>query len=242
MGQTTAASRVSVAMATRQGTAGDIADAVATFTAADLTTAAAVVDCIGHTPQAQALAPVLAEVAARTGAVRGALAGLLNAALLVADPGADEDTPDAVAVVAVAAPGADTTVVWCGDCRAYGWKGTRLQLYSNDHTGSQQLEHVDGVPLKVADPDELWLRVSLSRATPATAYEAVIPAGEQVILTSNGIHERLPHQELETLVGAHHSNPQPLADMIVAAARHDDDGHRDDASVVILTGAGAQNR
>lgn len=225
-------------MATRQGTADGNADAAATYTAADLTTAAAIVDFIGHTPQAHALAPVLAEVAARTGAVRGALAGLLSAALLIADPGADEDTPDAVAVVAVAVPGAGTVAVWCGDCRAYGWDGTRLRLHSNDHTGSQRLRHLDGVPLKVAEPHEPWLRVSLSRATPATVDEAVIPAGEQVILTSNGIHDQMPHEELESLVRDRHGDPRSLADMIVAAAREDDDGRRDDATVVVLTGTG----
>jgi hypothetical protein len=235
--KTSAASRIRVALATRQGTADGNADAAAIFTAADLTTAAAVVDCIGHTPKAHALAPVLAEVAARTGAVRGALAGLLSTALLVTDPGADEDTPDAVAVVAVAAPGADTTVVWCGDCRAYAWDGARLRRYSNDHTGGQQLQRFPGFPPET-DPDEPWLRVSLSRATPATVYEMQIPAGEPVILTSNGVHDQMAHRELETLVGGHHSDPQSLADLIVAAARDADDGHRDDATVVVLTGTG----
>lgn len=166
---------------------------------------------------------MLAQVAARTGAVRGALSGLLTAAQLVADPGADGDTPDGVAVVAVAAPGADTAVVWCGDCRAYGWDGARLRLYSNDHT--------------VGRRPRRRLLVTLSQVTPAVAGEAAIPAAEMVILTSNGIHDQVPAEELEALVRAHRGDPRSLPDMIVAAAR-DGDGRRDDATAAIVTAAG----
>ncbi|GAA0445141.1 hypothetical protein Acor_80550 [Acrocarpospora corrugata] len=166
--------------------------------------------------------------------MRGALAGLLTAALLVADPGADDGTPDAVAVVAVTGPDAETVVAWVGDCRAYAFDGQALRQYTTDHTVGQQLRQSGGIPLEVAESHDHWLRVSLSRATPATAYEVVLPAGELVLLTSDGVHDQVAHAVLEALVRDHHADPQALADALVAAAEADEGGTRDDATAVIL--------
>ncbi|MGR7000821.1 hypothetical protein ACU686_26675 [Yinghuangia aomiensis] len=148
------------AEATREGTGGPNADATAVYTAADGSTCAAIVDGIGHDSDTVALALVLATVAARIGAQRGALAGLLTAALMVADEGADGDEPDAACAVALARPGGDTVVAWAGDCRAYGWNGRRLRLYTNDHTVGRQLRESGGIPIEVAESHDSWLRVS----------------------------------------------------------------------------------
>jgi serine/threonine protein phosphatase PrpC len=220
---------------TREGTGGPNADATAVYTAADGSTCAAIVDGIGHDPDTAALAPILATVAARIGAQRGALAGLLTAALMVADEGLDGDEPDAAAAVALARPGRDTVVAWVGDCRGYGWNGRRLRLYTNDHTVGRQLRESGGIPLDVAASHDHWLRVSLSRATPATAWEVVIPAGELVILTTDGVHDQVDPDELARWIRDFADEiPQAIATGLVAAAR-DADGTRDDATAIVIT-------
>lgn len=121
---------MTIYIAQREGTGGPIADAAATYTSTSTgRTAAALVDGMGHDADIVRLAPMLAETAARVGAVRGALAGLLSAGLVVTDPG-----PDAVGVLAVTREDGRAELVWAGDCRAYRWDGTALEVLTTDHT------------------------------------------------------------------------------------------------------------
>ncbi|MFF2923100.1 PP2C family protein-serine/threonine phosphatase [Streptomyces celluloflavus] len=219
--------------ATREGTDADNADAARVYRLADGTVGAAVIDGIGHGPHTSRTAPLLAEVAARITARRGTLPGLLAAGDLVADHCFNSDEADAVAVTALACADRDTSVAWVGDCRAYGWNGARLRQYSTDHTMGQMLR-LNGAPWDLAEDHDNWIRTSLSRATVATVYEADIPATELVILTTDGIHDDLPHDEMEDLVREHAADPQALADALVAATRADDDGYRDDATTIVL--------
>ncbi|MFD3917366.1 hypothetical protein ACFWR1_38445, partial [Streptomyces sp. NPDC058603] len=55
-----------------------------------------------------------------------------------------------------------------------------------------------------------------------------------ILLTSDGVHDQIGRAALEALVREHAADPQALADALVAAAEPDDDGYRDDATVVIL--------
>ena len=224
--------RIATATATREGTAKDNADAAAAYTAADLTVGAAVIDGIGHEPGTSDIAPLLAQTAARVAAQRGALPGLLSAALLVADPGPDDDTPDAVGIVARCAPDEDTRIAWVGDCRAYGWDGTVLRRYSEDHSMRVHLQH-NGAPWDVSEHHANWVRTSLAHATVATVYETAIP-DPLVILTSDGVHDQIDLHDLEDLIAALAHDPQQLADALVAAAEPNDAGYRDDATVVVL--------
>jgi PPM family protein phosphatase len=224
-------------IATRQGsTESGNADAARVYTSSDHVTAAAVVDGIGHDDQTHTLAPILAETAARVAAQRGPLAGLLTASLLVADRGPEHDGPDAVAVVARFREGADTVVDWVGDAAAYGWDGRRLRRYSTDHTVGEQLR-ANGAPLELAADHDNWLRTSLGLATVATVYEVNIPADELVILTSDGVHDQVSHDEFVDLVRAHAGDPAQLAGALVAAARDDVDGYRDDATAIVCKNA-----
>ena len=223
-----------IGTATRQGTINSgNADAARTFTTANLTTAAALIDGIGHEGEVHTLAPVLAEVAARVAAQRGPLAGLLSASQLMADRGPDIDGPDAVAVVARCRAGADSVVDWVGDARAYGWDGYCLQRYTTDHTVGEQLR-VNGAPWELAADHDNWIRTSLGLAVVATVYEVEIPANELVILTTDGVHDQVPAERLVELVQAHEGDPHALADALVAAAQPDESGYRDDATAIVL--------
>ncbi|MBV7674230.1 hypothetical protein STHAL_32805 [Streptomyces halstedii] len=118
----TTPTRILSAVATAASTSGPSGDAAYVHALADGTTAACVVDGIGHSPRIGARAALLAEVGARIGATRGPLHGLLTAAELIADPG-PEDCPeeDAVAVAAVLHPSrGDVSVAWTGEI---AWPG-----------------------------------------------------------------------------------------------------------------------
>ncbi|MFE7566222.1 hypothetical protein ACFU76_04550 [Streptomyces sp. NPDC057539] len=230
---TTSIQKITTGIATREGTAEDNADAARVYVLADGTVGAAVIDGIGHGPHTSATVPLLAEAAARISARRGPLAGLLTAAELIADPGADGEEADAVAVAARAYPDDDVLVVnWTGDARAYGWTGERLELYTDDHTVGKQLR-ANGVSLDIARQHDNWLKTSLARATIGTIYAAEI-RDRLVILTSDGVHDQVAADAMEALVREHADDPQALADALVAAAEVDGDGYRDDATVVVL--------
>ncbi|WP_329176061.1 PP2C family protein-serine/threonine phosphatase [Streptomyces sp. NBC_01477] len=220
--------------ATREGTALDNADAAKVYVLADGTVGAAVVDGIGHGPHTSDTAPLLAEVAARIGAQRGPLAGLLTAGQLVTDPGEDGEEANAVAVAAVRRSDDDDTVVaWIGDCRGYGWDGVTLTRYTDDHTVGAQLRR-NGAPWELAREHDNWLKTALSKATVGTVYSVTIPE-EVVILTSDGVHDQIPHDTLVSLVRAHDADPQALANAIVNAAQTDETGYRDDATAVVIS-------
>ncbi|MFJ2818313.1 hypothetical protein [Streptomyces sp. NPDC087294] len=220
-------------IATREGTAADNADAARIHRLADGTIGAAVIDGIGHGPHTSRTAPLLAEVAARISARRGPLAGLLTASEMIVDAGSDGDEADAVAVALRVHPDDDLVVVnWTGDARGYGLGRRGLTLYTDDHTVGAQLR-ANGVSLDIARQHDNWLRTSLARATVGTTYTASIP-DRLVIITSDGVHDQIPTDRMETLVREHADDPQALADALVAAAQPDETGYRDDATAIVI--------
>lgn len=222
-----------VATATRRGVREFNCDAAAIAVSADATTTAAVVDGIGNSSEISAMSTVLATVIVRTALRRGVLAALLTAGEVVADPGPDDDTPDAVAVVAAARAGDDTRVAWCGDSRVYGFNGERIRQYSTDATVGEQLR-CNGVALELAAEHDNWLRASLARATIGNTYTALIPEDELVVLCSDGVVDGLPHGRLDDLVRTHADDVQALADSLVNQTESDARGYRDDATAVII--------
>lgn len=221
------------ACATRRGTGDNNADAAAVHTIGWAgTTAAAVVDGIGHAPDTPGFARLAAEVAARVGARTTALIGILAAAELIRAPGGIDIEPDGVAVAAVAEPSGHTGIAWTGDARAYGWDGARLMCRTTDHTVGQYLRTNGAAPDLAAGHDN-WLRTSLGRCTIATVHAAEV-ADPLIILTSDGVHDQVSPLVMDALAREHMGDPQALADALVAAAR-DTGGHRDDATAVVLT-------
>ncbi|MEV7865296.1 SpoIIE family protein phosphatase [Streptomyces sp. NPDC088124] len=220
-----------VNIAHREGTAGPLADATAAYTSTCTSrTGIALVDGMGHDADIVRLAPMLAETAARVGAGRGALAGLLSAGLLVHDPG-----PDAVGVLAVTREDGGTEIVWVGDCRAYHWDGTVLQQLTTDHNLAAYLSKAarEQGDVPVAALAE-FVGVTLGLAVPATVPYVSVPAGGLLILTTDGVHDQVPADVMESLVREHEAAPQTLAESLVAAARPDADGYRDDATAVVI--------
>ncbi|MFF3432210.1 SpoIIE family protein phosphatase [Streptomyces sp. NPDC002602] len=224
-----------VGIASRAGTVGTNADAAHAWTASTPATGAAVIDGIGHSEELHALVPVLAVTAARLAALSWPPAGLLTAGRMLCDPGHDGSAPDAVGIAACVRPGSRSWIAWAGDCRGYGWDPDAqvLTRYTVDATAAAYLA-AHGVDPETARQHSGRLRQVLSEVVPGSVHEAVVPAGHTIILTSDGVHDQITPKALEALVRTHQDDPRHLAAALVAAARPDGTGYRDDATALII--------
>jgi serine/threonine protein phosphatase PrpC len=231
---------IRVAVATRRGVREHNMDAALVFVASTGIVAAAVVDGIGNDHHGAHTMRLLAETAARIGATKGPLAGTLAAAALIEDPGVQQYRPDGVAVLAVAQSGEPTLLSWVGDSHAYSWDGAVLCRRTDPHTMGAYLRQGGHFGEVVVQFDS-WVRVSLSTATATNVALSEVPAGELVLLVSDGLDE-VPAEDLAALVKQHQDDPQALVGAIVAAASEDTEGYRDDATAVVLMPAAATTR
>lgn len=234
MAMTGAGGNVRIGKATREGTIVPSGDAVAVHVQKDGTTAAALVDGTGHSRRVASVAQLLATVIARTAARRGALAGLLTGTELVADPGSGEEPePDAVAVIATARAETDQIrIAWVGDCRAYALEDGQLRPLTADHNLAEQLAAC-GYEGEIPGLAAKWVRTTVRTAAVATVAEAWTDC-PLVVLTSDGVHDQVPHGAMEALALTHEGEPQALAEALVAAAGIGADGARDDATAIVI--------
>ncbi|MGW1468461.1 SpoIIE family protein phosphatase [Streptomyces sp. NPDC002308] len=181
-------------------------------------------------------------VIALMGMAMGGLVGLITAGRMVE---AYERAPRMSAIYALMEPGRPTSVHWIGDCRAYGWDGKALTLWSTDQTMGEWLrwnggETIEIVPTEVAESQDNWPRLGLAQATEMTCRQLEIPEDVPVVLlVSDGISDQVDAETAEALCREHAGRPQALADALVAAAEDEVDGesgerYRDDATVVVL--------
>ncbi|MGW4972641.1 hypothetical protein ACWEP3_22175 [Streptomyces albidoflavus] len=178
-------------------------------------------------------------------ATMGGLVGLTTAGRMA---NAYNDPPLMSAIVATMEPGRHTVVWWIGDCRAYGWDGDKLTLWSTDQTMGQWLRWNGGktielVPADVAETQDNWAMYGLAQATEVTCRVVQIPQDTPlVLLVTDGISDQIPLEAIETLCREHADTPQALAEALVAAAEGgEEDGtyYRDDATAVVLKQADA---
>ncbi|SDD94930.1 PP2C family protein-serine/threonine phosphatase [Actinokineospora iranica] len=225
--------KIIAAAATRRGVRAHNMDAAAVFRAGTGVVGAALVDGIGNDEQGAATMGLLAETAARIATTKGTLAGLLAAAALIEDPGVEPYAPNGVIVVAAAEPGSPTALAWVGDSHAYGWNGHVLRRRTDPHTMGAYLRQ-NGDHEVLAGLHDNWVRLSLTVAAPTNVARADAPEDELVLLVSDGLDD-LTTDELTALIREHEHDPQALAEAIVATARLDDNGYRDDATAIVLT-------
>ncbi|NKE63286.1 hypothetical protein FXN61_43820 [Lentzea sp. PSKA42] len=224
---------VTVGTATDIGDRSRNCDATATHSTAS-TTAAALMDGIGSTPEVEHVAGLLAEVSARVAARRGPVAGLLASHELVSGPGPETPKPNAVGAVAVVYP-SDRAIVAAhvGDCRVYSLTGDALTQHTTDHTVGELLRQV-GVDEHDAVLHDNWVRTSIGNATVAS-IPVVDVVADLVILTSDGVHKALTNDEIADVATALAHEPQMLAHALVAAALSvPSTSDRDNTTAVVL--------
>jgi serine/threonine protein phosphatase PrpC len=198
---------------------------------------AAVVDGAGHHEDVVDFARHAPSVITLMGMAMGGLVGLTTAGRM-AD--AYDHPPHMSAIYASMEPGHPTSIHWIGDCRAYGWDGEKLTLWSTDQTMGQWLrwnggKTIEVIPVEVAETQDNWARLGLAQATEMTCRQLEIPEEiPLVVLVSDGVSDQVSMETAEALCREHADDPQALADALVAAAEEDEDGYRDDATAVVI--------
>lgn len=172
----------------------------------------AVADGVGDSPAAARAARIAVSAAVLVSA--GPAEALLAAQGAVrGDPSAG----DCVLVVAVPA-GDGYRIGWVGDVRAYAWDGSSLRQLTHDHTlaqyfrdrgmdASPQMEHMVTTSVRTAGAAELGFT------------EIRRPAG--LLLTSDGVHKRLPQAKMAELLRQPRNSAQSLVDAALAAGGTD---------------------
>ncbi|HYQ64519.1 serine/threonine protein phosphatase [Actinophytocola sp.] len=179
----------------------------------------ALADGIGDDLTAAHAALQAATAAVGVPAVAGPTAALEAARKAVA-------TGDCVLVVAQPF-GGGYRIGWVGDVRAYAWDGVNLRRLTRDHTLAQYFrDHGEEVTPRM----EHLVTTSVHTAT-ASRYGTTETSAASLVLTTDGVHRTLSDEAMATIL-RHASNP---AEALVQAA--DAAGTRDNATVVVLTGA-----
>lgn len=225
---------VTVGIATDIGGRSHNCDATAVHSTA-ATTAAALIDGIGSTPEVEHAAGLLAEVAARVAARRGPVGGLLAAHELISAPGPESPKPNAVGAVAVVYPSDRATVIaHVGDCRVYSLTSGVFTRHTTDHTVGELLRMV-GVAEHHAELHDNWVRTSIGNATVAS-IPVVDVVAERVLLTSDGIHKVLSDDQIAAVMARFPEDVDQLACELVAAALDaaDDGEPLDNMTAVVL--------
>lgn len=166
----------------------------------------------------------------------GGLAALMTAGQMAR---AYARPPHASAVYASVEPGHPTSVHWIGDCRAYGWDGAELTLWSTDQTMGQWLRWNGGTPIEIAATRDNRARLGLAQAGAVTCRQLEIPEEVSlVLLCSDGVCDQVSEDVWKGLMVEHADDPQALADALVRAVESEEGGdgelHRDDATAVVL--------
>jgi serine/threonine protein phosphatase PrpC len=192
---------------------------------------AAVVDGAGHDEAVVRYAHFTPPVITHIGMTMGGLAALTTAGQMAH---AYDVPPHASAVYARMEPGQPTMIHWIGDCRVYGWDGHALTQWSTDQTMGEYLRR-NGVAVELAAAHDNWSRTGLAQSGAAMCCEAQIPQSVRlVLLLSDGVSDQVGHARMEALCRTHASDPQALADALTAAAEADEEGYRDDATVIAM--------
>lgn len=226
----TDAQTITVGMARRPGTEPPCADGY-DVQQRGRRVCAAVVDGAGHDEAVVRYAQVTPPVITHIGMTMGGLAALTTAGQMAH---AYDVPPHASAVYARMEPGQPTAIHWIGDCRAYGWDGNMLTQWSTDQTMGQYLRR-NGVAVELAATHDNWSRTGLAQAGAAMCRETQIPESVRlVLLVTDGVSDQVGHELMEALCRTHAADPQTLADALTAAAETDEDGYRDDATVIAI--------
>ncbi|MEU6234476.1 hypothetical protein [Kitasatospora sp. NPDC047058] len=192
------------------------------------------VDGIGHSDDLADYAKIAAEVMARVGSRTTASLGLLNASSLnnTAPPGT-RIVIDGVGMCAVVLPDGQTGISGTGDCRAHGWHPDRgLRSLTDDQTMGAYLRST-GIDPDFSQPFDAWPQTSLGRCTPSSIARVQVD-DPLVLLSTDGVHDRLTPDTIAALVTKHAGDLRALATALVTPDEPALGQEIDDATVIIL--------
>jgi serine/threonine protein phosphatase PrpC len=204
----------------------------------------AVADGIGDTEAAAHAARLAADVAARavsrpsatsavspTSTVNALLAARTAVCALTPDDPARRQG-DAVLVVATLLPrhlGGGFSVAWAGDSRAYHWDGQSLTQLTVDQTVAEYFRR-RGQPAAARMEHVVTNSVRLS--TPLNiGHSGTEGIPGRLVLTTDGIHRNLDHDELARIVGTAGDSRTTAAALVLAALRR---GGTDNATALVI--------
>lgn len=167
-----------------------------------------------------------------------------------------KDSPGQGTTVIAAVLAADKVLTLCvGDSRAYRARQGALDLIADEHEDTSPrpaladaldriscAEDFDGQleSLPWAFAHRNILTAALGDDVRATVREHDVAPGDLIVLTSDGVHDNLTHQEIQAVAAAHGGSPQALSAALVSQAqrRSQDLGHLrakdDDVSCAVL--------
>ncbi|MFH9677411.1 hypothetical protein ACH4L5_34805 [Streptomyces sp. NPDC017405] len=89
--------------------------------------------------------------------------------------------------------------------------------------------------MQIAEAHDDWARLGLAQEASATCRQVEMPETTAlVLLVSDGICNQVSQETIEELCRTCGTDPQPLVDPLVAAARPDHDGYRDGPTTIVL--------
>ena len=175
-------------------------------------------------PAVFALADGVGDSAAAAEAARLAVSAAVRTtaspvdALLVAQ-GAVRSASTGDCVLVVASPAASGyRIGWVGDVRAYAWDGATLRQLTRDHTLAQYFRD-RGQPAALHLEHLVTTSVRTAGATEFGRAAVHRPAG--LLLTSDGVHKRLPLAAMSELLRRPGNSAQALIDAALAAGGTD---------------------
>lgn len=137
-------------------------------------------------------------------------------------------------VVAAKLIGAQCTIMWVGDSRAYLWRQGQLSALTRDHTLVEELRESQGLTdeqvRSYPDRGKLTLALGL-KVDPVARMQSRLRAGDQVLLCSDGLTDELTDEAISGLLRSHPVTEEACDALIAAALEH---GGKDNMSVVLV--------
>lgn len=125
-------------------------------------------------------------------------------------------------------------VAWCGDSRAYLWRGGVLRRITRDHSLLEELIEAGVLSREDSqhDPRQRVLRQALGADSPVPDVEELtVQAGDWIILCSDGLHDSVSDAGIAAVLAASSAPNEASRRLVRTALEH---GAEDNVSVVAI--------
>ena len=161
---------------------------------------------------------------------------ILTAHQAVAHSACEDDTRHGMGSTIVMAhvQGRNCRVLWCGDSRAYLWRGNKLDRISRDHSLLEEMiesgELDRGQTHLHPQSNVLTQALGLNEPEP-DEKDVQLRSDDWILLCSDGLHDELTDQQIANVLRVSRS-PNQATQLLIDAAI--DEGAKDNVSVIVL--------